>query len=303
MAYKNIKYRLTIQMYDLIEDSNGNSSLSSFPTEPPVVITNPITISFNVNSTPYNGMSNATIDIFNLNETTRHTIFYDYRRLDRIPTVYLEAGYEDGKFDLIFSGHAQIIISQRQGVDMVTHIEAISGALVADSSISATLKDGVSEEEVNDLIMKSGLGIAKSTKMTFRNYVFIRPVALFGNRLRLLKEYTQGRGIIDLDRFYVLDDNEVIGEKAKIINDESGLISTPRRTQTTVYFNVMFAPEIHPADLVSLSSRVEPAFDGLYKVLSVKHNGTISDGTATKVTTQVELIVGAQALGTYRYDK
>ena len=303
MAYKNIKYRLTILMYDLLEEQDGSYVLSSELSSPPVVITNPITISFNVNSIPYNGTSNATIDLYNLNETTRHSIFYDYRRLDKIPTIYLEAGYEDGNFDLIFSGHAQIITSQRNGVDMVTHIEAISGALVADSSISTTLKEGVTEEEVNNALLNSGLGVSKSTKMTFRNYVFLRPVAMFGNRLRLFKEYTEGRGIIDLDKFYVLDDNEVISEKAKIINDESGLISTPRRTQSTVYFNMMFAPEIHPSDLVTLHASVEPAFDGLYKVYSVKHSGIISDGTSTKVTSQIEVFVGAQALGTYRYDK
>jgi len=302
MAYKNYKYRLTILMYGLIEDQEGFPHISENPIEKPIVIENPFNISFTVNSTPINGISNASINIFNLNESTRNAVFYDYRRIDKIPTIYLEAGYEGGKFDLIFAGHATVINSQRQGVDVVTHIEAMSGVLVADASTSMTIKEGATEEDVVNSLMESGLGVSKTTKMTFKNYAFIRPVALWGNNLELLRKYTNGNAFIDLNRYYVIDDNGVISQKAKVIDDKSGLLKTPKRNEITVVFDIMFAPELHPADLVEVRSEIEKTFSGLYKVYSVKHSGNISDGTSSRVTTQVEVFVGAQATGAYRYD-
>lgn len=302
MAY-NYRYRLTIRTYGW--DKSVGKLETKEPIEPEVVIENPIKISFNVNASPYSGGSTATIDVFNLNETTRSSIFIDYFLMKKIRFVFLEAGYEagenKGKYDLLFAGQARVITSSRNGVDVVTHIEAFSGLNVADASMSVSLKEGVSEEEVIKQINVSELGI-NSGIQSFNDYVFIRPPALYGNKIRLLQEYTNGRSFIDRNTHYILNDFETADGYALLIDDNSGLLSTPKRTELTVQVSLMFEPLIHPGYGVEIRSSVEPTFSGQYKVYSVKHSGTISVGSNSNVTTEAELFVGEQALGRFGYD-
>lgn len=296
MAFNYI-YRLTIKTYERIKESN---QLGRQIGED-IVVTDPITLSFNVVRSPFSGNNQATFDIYNLAPETRKKIFYDYFYQDEIKVVYLEAGYEGGAFNIIYSGHIKFATSKRNGTDVITHIEAITGLFVADSSVSITLTENSTDSEIVDFLM-STVPADKGTQ-TFKNYKFLRPVALYGNSIRLMKKYTNGRVFQDLDKIFVSDDNEIIGGEVLLITDATGLLGTPERQNTTVTINMMFEPRLQIGHGVEVRSNIEPHFNGQYKVYSIKHSGVFGYGTKGNVKTQVELWVGSQLFGAFNYAK
>lgn len=295
MAYNYI-YTLTIVSYEKIKEGNRLGKILDT-----IVIENPISLSFNVERSPYSGNNGASFDIYNLFPETRKRIFYDYFFQDRIKAVYLEAGYEGRGKNLIYCGHIKFATSKRSGTDIITHIEAITGLFIGDSTISYSMKEGTTNKEVFDQISKDLPEI--NATQTFKDYKFVRPVALMGNKLRLMKQYTNGRVFVDLDKIYVLNDNEVPGGNVLLITDETGLLGTPERQQTTVTINMMFEPRLQIGHGVEVRSSVEPVFNGQYKVYSIKHSGMFSYGSKADVKTSVELFIGPQIHGVFSYDK
>lgn len=299
MAYNYI-YTLTIVTYERIAQDNKLGEVLDV-----VEINDPISLSFDVQRSPYAGNNKATFDIYNLLPEKRKKIFYDYFYQDKIKAVYLEAGYEGRGKNLIYSGHIQFATSKRQGTEIVTHIEAITGLFVADSSISLSMKEGTTNKQLFDQIIKD-IPEANGTQ-TFKEYKFIRPPALMGNKLRLMKQYTNGRVFEDLDKIYVLNDEEIPNGNVLLITDETGLLGTPERQSTTVSVNMMFEPRLQIGHGVEIRSSVEPAFNGQYKVYAVYHSGMFSYGTKSSVTTKVELFIGTprtgQMFGVFKYDK
>lgn len=294
MAFNYI-YKLTIRTYERIE---GNNKLGKQIGED-IIVTNPITMSFNIVRSPFSGNNQATFDIYNLAPEKRKKIFYDYFYQDRIKAVYLEAGYEGGAFNIIYSGHIKFSTSKRNGTDVITHIEAITGLFVADSSVTVTLTEDSTNEEIMDFLM-STVPADKGTQ-TFKEYKFLRPVALYGNTVRLMKKYTNGRVFQDLDKIFVADDKEIVGGEVLLITDSTGLLGTPERQNTTVTINMMFEPRLQIGHGVEVRSNIEPAFNGQYKVYSIKHSGTFGYGTKGNVKTQVELWVGCEVFGVFKY--
>ena len=302
---RNYKYILTIRTFATVDGKIE----SNIPIKEDVVITNPLTMKFSVSRDPLRGQNIGVFDVYNLNRDHREEIFYDYRRIQYIRAIYLEAGYENDTedndrcaFDLIYSGMATTITSKKVGQDVITHIEAMSGLMIADSSFSLSVESGVTDAEISVAILQDNLDVSAGTQ-SFKQYRFIRPVALYGNAVRLLKIYSNGRTFIDLNRANTLNFNDEIVSKGYVlkITDSTGLLGTPVRTETLLDIDMMFEPRLQVGHGVEIESFVETAFNGQYMVWSVSHSGVFGYGDKGDVKTHCSLFVGIQTLGRFRY--
>ena len=281
----NLIYRLTVQTKD---------------TSKAIVIQNPLTIDVEINRSIFSNVNQATFTIYNLHPTTRDLIFQDTYN----PTVYkkviFEAGYKDIGFTTIFIGNMFNAYSFRQDQrDIVTQIYALDGGLDANTTnINETLKEGTSIEEVNNTLINKFSHLKRGLMTKNDMPPSKRALVMSGNVYQLLKKYNREKEVwIDLEKVNITNANDVCVGYVPLITDTSGLLGTPRRRDTFLSVEMVFEPRIIVSQIIELNSKISPVFNGQYKVSGLKHRGTFSDGAPSKVTTTLELFLGAQIFG------
>ncbi len=288
MAY-NRRYILTITPIKENGEARGKS----------IVIKDPITIRFNVQRMPMMGDCCATIEIYNLQPKTRANIFLDYFDFNNIQKVTLEAGYQDGKFDLIYKGRIVTCRTRQEHTETITTIEAQSGMYVLDSYISSSVKEG----EYTSEIAKEALSKVTELEKSFIQPEAIqipRPVALIGNEMSVLQTYTKGKAFIDNEKVISIDENTCIDGDVRVIDDETGLIGVPEREQVTLKVRCMFEPRIKVGQGLEIASKIAPEFDGQYKVWGVSHSGAMGLAASGQCITTIQLYTGLNIYGRFK---
>lgn len=284
MAKLNRIYKLTIQTNLL------NEALE---------ISDPIGISFNVDRGIYAGVNSMDIDIFNLNPDHRNLLFQDTYDPVAYKHIVLEAGYAGMGLTVIFIGNIFNAYSYRQGSDIVTHIHAMDGGLDTSTTNSAmTFGKGVELKDVINGLM-GGFPHLKPGTQNINDYTFKRPVVVDGNNFQLIRKYAGGDVFVDLEEVNIMKTKDVIKGYVPLINDESGLLGTPQRRNTSLSVELMFEPRIVVGQVIEVQSSIAPQFDGQFKVIGLQHQGTINVAQSGKCTTRLELFVGTQLYGKF----
>lgn len=289
MDYNRI-YRLTITPIDIEGNKIGN---------PIAIITNPITIKFNVNRMPFAGSTNASIDIYNLNPTTRDALFLDYFDMYNIRMVTLEAGYAGDKFALIYRGRIDICTMKKSGVDVIVHIASTAGIAMFDPNLNITMKAGTTSQELIDAVINQ-IPFVERGVIKVDDYTFQKDVSVVGSGMNILKEYTKDMVFVDLGILNIFDPEEVIKGEITVLDDETGLLGVPERERTSVTINCMFEPRIKVGQGIEINSRIANQFNGQYKVWGVSHSGTIGDTQGGQCTTTIKLWTGLNIYGRYK---
>lgn len=287
MAY-NLKYILTVTPITKEGKAKGKS----------IVIKDPLTIRFDVKRMPFMGDSCATIDIYNLQPKTRAALFLDYFDFQNIQKVTLEAGYQNGKFDLIYKGRVVTCRTRKERTETVTRIEAQSGMFVLDSYISESMSDG----QLTSDVVKEALSKVDGFDSAFIQPEAVqmpRPVALKGNEMAVLQTYSKGKLFVDNEKVISIDENTCIDGDVRVIDDETGLLGVPEREQVTLTVNCIFEPRIKVGQGIEIKSRIAPQFDGQYKVWGVSHSGIIGLASSGQCTTTVQLWTGLNIFGRF----
>lgn len=292
MAY-NRRYELKITPLKI----SGNDVVVAGDS---IVITNPLTIHFNVNKMIYAGANcSANIEIYNLEKNTRDSIFYDWLHIEDIRRVELSAGYVDGKFDMIYRGVIRSCRPKKTNTDVIMEIEAQSGLFVLDNEISLAIDGGESGKNIVQTIIQNTKGVSEG-EQNIEEKLFPRTVSLMGSSILLLKNYTSDKMFVDDEKVLVLEPNDATKGYVQVIDDESGLLGIPERDRTTVRVNCMFEPRIKIGQVIEIKSRIAPVFDGQYKVWGISHNGVIGDGASGTLTTTLTLYTGEQVFGYFK---
>lgn len=269
-------YKLTLQW-----EENGEVFHS--------VVTDPITISFNVTKATFGDYNTANITIYNLDASTRECIYQD--RLLLNPTkrkmLTLEAGYGD-TLTLVCLGYIQQCYSERQGTDFVTNIEVLDPDILTQYT-SITFEAGTTFEEAYKYLVSQLPNLQQGECGQFSG-TFNVPTVFDGNSFWALNELTGGHSFIDNGVINTLNDNEVLqGYQAYLISDETGLLGTPKRYDAILEINMLFEPTIRVGQLVEIKSSTWPDFDGQYKVIGYTHNCVISGAVGGTRTTTLQL--------------
>lgn len=277
------KYRLTVDM----NDGTGQ-----------IVIEPPLTIQFSVERSTNSSMNTMLLIIYNLGEVTRNRIFQDFFVTDKYRRVTLEAGYGDD-LSTIFTGNIRSSSSARQGVNILTTINAFDGGFDTQTTMSKkTLVEGTSYIDMFKNLIGDFPNINQG-KIGNIEGSFRRPVVLDGNTFDLIRRYTNNQVYIDLQQINILKDNEVIDGVVPLIDSSTGLLETPRRENAFLTVTTLFEPKILMAQILELQSSIVPIYNGQYKVVGIKHQGTISDAVGGDLTTEINLLLGEQYFGRF----
>ncbi|MCK5611975.1 hypothetical protein KAR91_59445 [Candidatus Pacearchaeota archaeon] len=260
-----------------------------------VTIGNPFTIEFNVVRNVQASANTATIKILNLSERVRNIIYKDRYATVENRLVTLKAGYKDD-VSIIFKGELRSAESYREGTEFITEIDALDGGLDIYKSVSSntvakgTPKIDALKGQIDNFTNVKELTIGEFSGTYKRGRVF------FGNTWDLMKIETNNNAFIDNQSVNVLNDNEVKQGGIQVINSDTGLLNSPRRSNTLIVFKILFEPRLIVGQELELVSSTNSIFNGVYKVGGINHTGTISGAVSGKCETEVSMFIGSQAL-------
>lgn len=262
---------------------------------PSIVIGLPFTMQFTVNRKIFSSLNTCYVDLFNLGPKVREIIFQE-PMVARNKTLTLEAGYDE--LVTIFKGSIYQAASYREGTNIITSIECLSGQWqISNSTVYQTLNKGQTLGDIYKFLAGQLPGITVGAIGDFPEKLE-RPVVLNGNVWEIFKRYTGNKVHIDNQRVYVLKNNEAVQGAISVISLDSGILQTPKRAGGFINLSTMFEPRVQIEQQVSLVSTVQPIYNGTYKVAGIQHTGIISEAVGGDCRTMLDLWVGNQTFKT-----
>lgn len=256
-----------------------------------LVIEPPFTVEFDITRNYMASTSSSSIRIYNLSEKNRAELRKDYLNTDVIKYMEFQAGY--GKdLGLAVRGTVSHAWSVRQGTNFITEIQSFDGGFAFQTAkFNKTYPEGTQRSTIiND--MASDLkqyGIDRGAIGQIDG-ALTRGNSYSGSTISLLRELTGDSFFIDNGKVYVLGENEVIEGSLKVINSASGLLGTPTRQNAQIVIEMIFEPRLQIGQAIRLESIGESNYNSFYKVVALKHRGTISETVGGQAITNVTLI-------------
>lgn len=260
----------------------------------------PFTITFDITRNTLTSANVGQITIYNLSKNNRAAIRKNACDTGDLRTVQLLAGYGNN-LSIIFDGMITTAYSYRQGVDFLTVIESLDGGFAfANAKSSQQFPSNTENADVLQTLIGdlSAYGVSLGVVGSFPGQL-TRGNSYSGQTCDILQELTGGRFFIDNGKAYALADNECVNGPVTTISPDTGLLETPIRQQTMIEVPILFEPKLVMAQQVTLQSLTADAdINGNWKVVSIKHNGMISDAVCGDARTTAGLYqpIGSQAL-------
>lgn len=235
------------------------------------------------------------IKIYNLSESSRNNI--EIKGLQ----IQLYAGYEDNSIPLLFSGDIINVVHLKIGTDWISEIFAADGVnILSTSTINKTLPAGVDTEQIYNELVGQMQGISKGVTEGLKNCLsgkksLLRELQLSGNIKDWLDkiatdcgfEYSVNDGIIETTPTgFPLSDVPPV-----VINQGSGMIGSPERTEVGINVSHLLLPELKLARTIKVESisekinvgnlffrKVPPIRNkGIYRIDKLIHTGDTHD--------------------------
>ena len=287
----------------------NNVYVVSHPVARNGTISNGITIKFTIQK-GFQVNNEATIELFNLNKNTRA-----YLEQDRFTRAFstevngkveyriikLQAGYMDARgekkiFDTIFQGDLIEGGSSKTGADFITKLHCqengfynnSQGGLISKSYGVGALLRNLVEDCLNSLDFS--FDNLRVGGLAGRLNDPIRKQSFFGRGYQILKQYFGDNFYITDGVPYLILQNEAIRGTLQTIEADTGLLESPIKRDNTLEIKLLFEPRITLGQYIAIKSETVPQFNGGYKVISVRHQGTISPAVEENLTTTVELL-------------
>lgn len=259
-------------------------------------IQNPLTIQFHVKR-DINAVNNSlSIDIFNLSKINRDLIFQDSFYTSNIQrSIELQAGYDN--LYTIFKGTFNEANSYRRGVNIITNVVSYNGAFETQNAFTyQTAIAGSTHKSILQTLI-GALTSVPNTKLTqgiisptYAQNIQQRPVVLEGNVWSLIQKYSDGHAYIDLNKVYATKYNEYIAGGIPLISAATGLLDTPKRSDSLIDVSTLFEPRFTVNQVVQLISTVNTKYNGQYAIRCVEHSGIISDSVGGDLRTKLQMI-------------
>lgn len=263
-----------------------------------LVIPPQFTIDFEITRQNWGSSQHATFRVYNLGPKTRNRLYKDPYALTEYRAVQFRAGYEDDiSLPLCFNGYVSSATSYRVGRDVITEITCYDGGQVmANGFISQTMASGLSVQQILKTLANALPRAAGSPIIGSFTSVSSRGKVLFGNIWNLILQESGNLATIDNGQVKILNYNEAIDAEIPLIDASSGLLGSPKRSATSLDFDMILEPRLTMGQIVQLQSVVNPLFNGTYKVQGFTHRGTISPAVAGDAITSVKLFIGTSEL-------
>lgn len=267
---------------------------SNFTFTEKLIVEYPISLNFTVERNTLAQANQGNFVLYNLSPTTQAKLWKDRQDPKKAINVKFYAGYGD-TMPLLFYGRVLECYSYRSegSVDFITEIQANDlQALYQYGFSNYTFQKGTDAKNVINTLLYEiptlEIGyISSSIPPLKSNQTFL------GQTLDLIRrEYAGYTVFVDKGRLYVLDENEVLPNQIQVITSQSGLLGTPRRSDTNIVIQMLFEPSIVQQQAIEVLSDVLPWLNQRYRVIGITHSGTISPVETGKLITTLTLAVG-----------
>ena len=214
--------------------------------------------------------------------------------------IELYAGYRslDGQSQTmycIFSGAVLSAYSYRDNVDYKTEIEGFATNLKDPQTyISYTAKAGTTHGQAIKNLATQLTGVETiNLDPAISDRVFTRDEVLMGTAEEILINQLGYKPYIDNGCINICRDDCPPIQDPIIINYQSGLLSSPRRTQNGVKISMIFEPALRVGQIVKLGASIETTYNNVnLAVAGFTHRGSISSVRDSQTVTEVELFRG-----------
>lgn len=263
-----------------------------------LTITMPFSLQLQVDTGINNVASNTGhFQFINLSEDNKALLWLDiYNFAKKYVFMKLYAGYGQN-MPLIFAGFVYQCMSYKDGgsTDFITEIVCNNNGLMADQEyFNVTFSKGTKFEDIIKHITQDNKFV-RAGYLTPDIAPIKRDKTYIGQPLDVLKRENGGYDLfIANGELNVLGDRDVIPGEVQVISDESGLLGSPKRSNAWVECTMVFEPGLRAGQAIVLNSSTLPWMNRTYKIIEVKHNGTISPNTCGKLTTTVTMSIFAQ---------
>lgn len=284
-------YSLKVEVDDGV---NVSPLREEFRANKNIEITLPRTIEFEISRQSLSSAQTATFRVMGLGEHERNSIEKDIFQFTQLRAVQFRAGYDSpsGKFmPIVFNGTVKTAYSWRESNVWITEIQAYDGGWQMANGFNASITQApgaTSAQTIRQLAKllpyQAGNPIVGDFPTTNK-----RGEVLFGNLWDLILQKTNGLAIIDNGQVKALNYSEVLQGEIPLITSETGLLGSPKRTTSTLEFEMIFEPRLTLLQIVELRSSTNPRFNRPWKVLGFDHRGTISAAVAGDCITSVRL--------------
>jgi len=235
------------------------------------------------------------IKIYNLSESSRNNIEAKGLKLQ------LYAGYEDNSIPLLFTGDIINVVHLKTGPDWISEIFAADGInILSAATINKTLPAGVDTEQIYNELVGQMQGISKGATEGLKNCLsgkksLLRALQVSGNIKDWLDKISKDCG------FEYSVNDEVIETTPTgfplsdvppvVINQGSGMIGSPERTEVGINVVNLLLPELKLARTIKVESisekinvgnlffrKIPPIRNkGIYRIDKLIHTGDTHD--------------------------
>lgn len=275
------------------------------PTGEKIIVDYPLTVDMSVSRSISTISSTAWLCIYGLEENKRNRLAKDRDDDYKYIKMSIFAGY-NGNINCIYRGVVNECFSFREGGDTEFKTVIDSADAVLDmiyGNVSISYQKGIDPltqiNGISDKLIELQMGEI-SPFVTFSTPK--RGVNLTDKPINILRNYgiitnelgqTESTFSIDLGVIYYLRQQEDVLKNlgVLIINDEYGLLGTPRRKSSLLSVRMLFEPAAMLNQRCILDSK-KLGIMGEFKIMGVSHNGTISGGRCGSMITHIDLFMG-----------
>ena len=292
-------YNARFELYERKKDSN-TYGWEGYTHSGTIEIDNKITCMMNITIDSSGSANMGVFQFLNLSPQVRTNLWVDQfnQGIVRIMLTfqagygYPDAGNDKFVMPMIFFGEVKQCTSQKDGksTNWVTEVQAMEGGMLYEYGYcNSTISKGTNFTDALNHLAGSGfdvkLGyITPDIPPLPRNKTFI------GQTMDLLgREYGGYEVFIDRGKLNILGPNDVIPGEILTITDASGLLGSPKRSSTLVIVDTLFEPQVRVGQEIAVLSHSLPQLNQAYKVMSVRHSGTISERESGSLITSLTL--------------
>lgn len=214
--------------------------------------------------------NSSSISIWNLSRETRNSICQSQLN------VQVYAGYKGQKKELLFAGGILSVVVEKNGPDIITHLNGLDGqSNLLRSVVSQSFDQQI---ELKEVIKKIAAGIdgvnVKLEDIKIDGKTGYSGIVASGNARAVLDKLGQQYGFnwfIENGNFKAVGDkqafsNTVVLDGASRLKKVSPLLSGPAQAQIGVDIQAMYVPGVSPGNSIKVQSSVNPLLNGTYKI-------------------------------------
>ena len=232
---------------------------------------NGLRIDFDIEKVIKSEPNNATIEIYNLNDSNR-----DLLTSKEFNRVELYVGYVSDSPKLIFKGDIVKVVNEKEDLDIITLLKCADGyKAYTQSKTMRTMSAGQTDNDFVEQALKD-FKVARGSVELPNDRALPRGKVFMCDTREVLDKVAKNN-----NADWSIQDNELVilpKEKALdegfIISSDTGMIGSPRKTDKGIEVTTLCNPEYKIGGLVQIQSRFKE-HSGDFKIQSIRHTGDI----------------------------